>query len=357
MRDPLQRLYETKLALLATIFVFLGAGMLVLAHLTGWGWLANVPVTDLGSALFTTGLVVVAFEYLDGKDSERRTNERLRRILREEAPAMRDAVIAGFALDDEDLKRVSSPEVLDQVTRNSLATQLGNREFAAEVYDDLKSQVIQAGERWENLRVAIDLSQWDRGTSSARTPMFVAMIRWEYSGIPTVNTRRFSCVSDEEEFRELLQEPASSSVWRFTPVPGTTADSPEAFELVQFSVNGQDRPIRRSAREGSQTYSTSIGKATIEAGQPVTVSYTYKVLVRQVGRRLHLSLSQPTRNLHVELHYDRADIASLDVLDFMGGPHRTRVSRAPADLPGAVVSVDRSGWALPGAGIAFIWEQ
>jgi hypothetical protein len=275
MRDSLQRLYETKLAFLATVFTFVGIALLVAAHLASdfavLHWLTHLPTSDLGSALFTTGLVVIAFEYLDGKDSEERATIRLRRVLDEQAPAMRDAVIDGFAFDAEDLKRVSSPEVLDQVTRNSLAIQLGDQEFAGEVYDDFKSQVIPAGERWHDLRVTVDLSHWERGNRQAITPLFVATIQWEYSGIPATALRRFACVSDRQEYRDLLQEPASSSVWRFTPVNGLTADSPEAFELVQFSVDGVERPLRRTARDGSQLYSTNIGKQAVEAGRPVKI--------------------------------------------------------------------------------------
>jgi hypothetical protein len=86
MRSPLQRLYKTKLAFLATIFSVGGIALLVLAdganHQHGLAWLNQLPIADLGSVLFTTGLVVIAFEYLDSKDSEERATRRLRRILR-----------------------------------------------------------------------------------------------------------------------------------------------------------------------------------------------------------------------------------------------------------------------------------
>src|SRR5204862_530419 len=112
------------------------------------------------SALFTTGLVVVAFEYVDGRDSEARAAQRLRHILREQAPAMRDAVIKGFAFGAEDLARVSSPAVLDQVARNVLAIRLGDTELADDVYEDLRQQVLRPGERRRRLRLQIDLRPW-----------------------------------------------------------------------------------------------------------------------------------------------------------------------------------------------------
>src|SRR4051812_23877890 len=126
MHDPLQRLYQTKLMLLATIFTFVGMGLLVLSRWVGTtpSWVHNLPLSEVGGALFTTGFVAIIFDYLDSKDSETRATARLRRILAEQAPAMRDAVIDGFAFHPDDLKRVSSPEVLDKISRNALAIQL-----------------------------------------------------------------------------------------------------------------------------------------------------------------------------------------------------------------------------------------
>lgn len=74
MQSPLDRLYRTKLALLATIATVVGIAVLVLAHWAdahaAGGWLTDLPVTDIGSALFTTGLIAIFFEYIDQADAE-----------------------------------------------------------------------------------------------------------------------------------------------------------------------------------------------------------------------------------------------------------------------------------------------
>lgn len=198
MRDPLHRLYQTKLALLATIFTVLGIAVLVLVYWPGLlpetGWLAALPLSDLGSALFTTGLVVIAFEYVDGRDSEIRAEERLRAVLSAEAPAMRDAVIAGFAFEPEDLARVSSPATLDRIAENVLAIQLGNPELATDVYQNLRAHVLRAGERWEDVRVAVSLAPAPE--RAGRAPLFEATIHWEYKVVLSEPVRRFACVSD-----------------------------------------------------------------------------------------------------------------------------------------------------------------
>ena len=103
MRHLLDQLYKTKLQLLAVILTVSGVALLVVAHWIDVShpphWLTNLPLTDLGSALFTTGLLAVAFEYIDRKDGESRTRQQLREVLRDEAPAIRDAVYDGFAFN------------------------------------------------------------------------------------------------------------------------------------------------------------------------------------------------------------------------------------------------------------------
>src|SRR5690242_2490790 len=119
MHDALDRLYKTKLQLLAVVSVFAGLAVLLVAHVArSSSWLDKLPLADIGSALFTTGLLAVAFEYIDRKDGDERANQRLRALLREEAPAIRDAVINGFAFAPSDLARVATPETLDQIIQN-----------------------------------------------------------------------------------------------------------------------------------------------------------------------------------------------------------------------------------------------
>jgi hypothetical protein len=110
--------YRTKIALLATVLISGGLSLLIFGdwvqHQVGWHWLVDWPLADVGSGVFTTGLLGVAWQYVGGRDSEVRDSERLKRVLNESAPAMRDAVIRGFAFEPDDLARVATPAVLDR---------------------------------------------------------------------------------------------------------------------------------------------------------------------------------------------------------------------------------------------------
>ncbi|MFC1438469.1 hypothetical protein ABUW04_09400 [Streptacidiphilus sp. N1-10] len=262
MQSPLQRLYRTKLALLATVSTVAGIGLLVLAHWVSGhlygSWVLNLPIGDVGSALFTTGLIAILFEYINQADAEERANERLRKVLKEEAPAIRDAVVDGFAFAPEALTNVSSPETLDRIITNCLTIQLGDPELAADSYTDLREQVVRSPERFYDARVSADLAPWE-GDPSTGDSMFVATIRWEYRVTPTSSTMRFACVSDLDEYRELRQDLSVTDAWYFEPLAGLNGAAPEAateqdidaLDLIHAGLTGQGfQPVEHVVDRG-----------------------------------------------------------------------------------------------------------
>ncbi|MEU5428239.1 hypothetical protein AB0H73_21945 [Streptomyces olivoreticuli] len=360
MHGPLERLYRTKLTLLATVSTVAGIGLLMLAHWPGSGlhesWLANLPITDVGSALFTTGLIVIFFTYLDKADAEERANERLRRVLKEEAPAIRDAVVDGFAFAPHSLTSVSSPKTLDRIIENCLAIQLGDHDLAVDAYTDLREQVVRAPERWHDARASIELTPWTPGPTSGPGSMFVATIRWEYRTVPSSSVLRFACVSDLTEYRELLHDPAFTIAWYFEPIAGLDGASPDAFELVQVTVDGKQRPARRTSKRGSQTFTANLGDNVVADQREVTIAYTYRTLVQQNGHLIHLDLARPTKGFKAELRYGDAGIRNVNVLDYIAGAEQPRITRLPASDPAPSIEVSfDGGWIFPKGGVGFVW--
>jgi hypothetical protein len=354
MHDPLHRLYRTKLTLLAFILLVAGAVLMFLGDGALPALVREWPIEDIGSALFTTGLLGVALHYLDSADSEARDTERLRRILAESAPAMRDAVIHGFAFEPEDLARVSTPETLDQIITNGLGIRLGDPALAAEIYDGVRAQTVGIPERLHDARIAISLSM-DSRTTKGRAPLFVATIRWEYDFRPAYSTRRFVAMSDIEEFRNLTDDTTATSAWYVGRRTGLDAASRKTFELVDFTINGEPRTIRRSSKQGSQTYSVSLGRDILASAERVHVTYTYRTLVAVDGHLLQIRVDQPTRGLAVELDYTDTGMDHVNVLDFISGRERTRVTRTPTTVTERLVAVEFSGWVFPRSGVAFVW--
>ncbi|CAI7978102.1 conserved hypothetical protein [Frankia sp. Hr75.2] len=367
LRDQFDRLQT---AFIGLVTALAGLGLLMLARhldaLPGLGWLDFFPLGEVGGLLFSFGLLGIGIDYWQRRQAAQLQSAQLRQVITEEAPALRDAVIRGFAFDAEDLARVATPAMLDQIIRNSLALRLGDAAFAHELYDDIRDQAIASVERWHDARVEVRLSPLPEGTgtpvgsspaaAAAGAGLLVATVSWEYTTVPVSPVRRFVCTSDREEYRELSAEAGATSAWFFRPVGGLDGASRDAFELVQFTIDGRARPIRRSAKRDSQTYSAAIGKEVIAAGRPVVVSYTYRAIVRQDGRLIKLDVEQPTRGLSVELDYSDADIKDVRLLEFFASSTRARINQTAAGLPTRAIRADFDGWVLPRGGVVFVWE-
>lgn len=103
------RLRKVKAALLAVSLTLAGVvAMMLSAWLTRiglppeWQWLALLPIGEVGGALFAAGVLSTLFEYTFRRDQERAVTAQFRRVISEQAPALRDAVIKGFRFDTAD---------------------------------------------------------------------------------------------------------------------------------------------------------------------------------------------------------------------------------------------------------------
>jgi len=355
MHNVLDRLYRTKMILSCLLLVIGGIGLLVVSRAidqhAGPAWLRALPVGELGGILVGAGVLSVWLDHFFQREQQEIDEFRLRRLLHEQAPAMRDAVLEAFAANNEDLERVATPETLDRIITNSLALRLHDPQFAAEIYTDIRDQAVGPSERWHDASLSIDLSP----TEKADDTYFAVTVRWEYTTIPIHPQRRFVSLSDREEYAELASERGATSAWYLKPGGGIDASSPRAFELLRFAVDGEERHIRRAQRKNGQIYTASVGDEHIRAGKPVTVTYTYRTVTRQDGHLLFFDIEQPTRDLHVDFDYSDCGITSISALDLVPSVRRTRIERTPKSLHQSSVRVDLDGWVFPRSGVAFVW--
>ncbi len=99
-------------------------------------------------------------------------------------------------------------------------------------------------------------------------------------------------------------------------------------EVVQLSVNGQAHPIWRTQRQGAQLYTASLSR-TATNGKPVTVAYTYRVLVQRHGHLLYLDLPRLAKGLNVQFDYSQAGLQRVTTLDFIASTESARVEHRP----------------------------
>lgn len=357
--STLHRLRKVKAVLLAVALTLGGILLMMLSgwldhlDLGAWSWLHSLPLGELGGTLFGAGLLSTLFEYTFRRDQEQATLEQFRQIIHEQAPAMRDAVVEGFAIHSDDLKRVANPELLDDIASNVMALRLGDDQFARELYTDIRDQAIRAAERWYDVEVRVRLSSaLERSTIG--TPLFNVTVEWEYTTVPSGSVRRFVCTSDRDEYRKLLLDIPATSPWLMKPRPGMNAASKESYELLELTVDGRPQSIRRTARKTGQTYSVQLDTAA-RSGEPVRIRQVFRTITPTWGHRVFFELPQPARNRSLTLDYTDTRIVDMRVSDTVAMSRSSQIVRTPASVPGRVISINAPGWLLPKAGFAFTW--
>jgi hypothetical protein len=354
-----KRLRKTKAFLLATSLTLAGILLIMLngwmsnLNLGVWDWLHALPIGELGGTLFGAGLLSTLFEYTFRKDQEEATVEQFRQIIHEQAPAMRDAVVEGFAIHPEDLKRVANPDLLDDIAANVMALRLGDEQFAREIYTDIRDQAIRAAERWYDVEVRIRLSSaLERSTIG--TPLFDVTVEWEYTTVPSSATRRFACVDNREEYTDLREDLPATSAWMMVSRPGMNASSKESYELLEFTVDGRPQTIRRATRKSGQTYTVHLD-AKSRTGEAVRLRQIFRTITPCWGHRLFFELPQPARNMALSLDYTNTDITHMRVSDTVASARPVHVVRSPQEVADKVVKVSADGWLMPKSGFAFTW--
>ena len=165
---------------------------------------------------------------------------------------------------------------------------------------------------------------------------------------------RFASVTDPTEYRELLRDPAVASVWylgRPSPIDGA---SREAYELVQFAVNGRLLPIPTDDTPGAQTYSANVPADTCRHSSrrlvclPCSGQATW---ASAVPRRTAASQG-PARRVRLR----RLRHPDARWVDFIAGAQQARVLRTPESDAAPSVVLNFDGWVFPKSGVAFVWS-
>ena len=254
MQDLQSKFHRLKLVLVSLILTIGGAVLIATEDKVGndSGFVEQIPFAELGGIVVGAGLLSIWVDHLFRQEQQAVDDARLRALMHDQAPIMRDAVLDAFAANKEDLARVSTPETLDRIITNSLGLRLDDEEFASEMYTDFRHQAVEAPERWRDASVSIDLSA--AKDVPGDEDYFEVTVRWEYTTIPGHPQRRFVCVSDQDEYSELARGGSDTSAWFLRPGKGLSASDREAYELLQFAIDGEEQKIRRSTLKDFQMY-------------------------------------------------------------------------------------------------------
>ena len=370
MRDPYHRIVNLKLVIGAILLSVMGLALMAyssyLDSLDQSGFISALS-SNIGGTLLIAGLVGIALDqWLDrdrGASLSRLIEKVMLRVMAKLVPALRDSVIQAFADNVNNLSVVASDELLDNLARNALALRLGDANFAEEIYEDVRDQAIASAERWRDTRISMRLSPdvsglpmaTGSGSSASAPPLFTLTVRYEYTVVPTVQVRKFTAVSDTAEYRTLIDDPSETSVWYINPGTRMHGADKHAFELVDFAVDGALQKIHRNSRTSGQSYSVNLGTEVIEAKQPVTLSYTYRTILRQAGHMVHVDVEQPSKGLDVDLDYGDCGIAEMRLIPFIASSKQVRSHVMPPSVPEKTVSIGVDGWVMPKHGVVAVW--
>lgn len=295
----------------------------------------------------------IVFEYLLRHASEQRAVEQQRRAFRAEAPTLSDAVLDSLTTQPGRLRDTFAPQKIERLAVNAMTALWGSAALVKDLFTELRELIAGTAERWRDVSATVNLTRWTGGPVSGPGSMFTATVRWAYKTIPAGPLLRFSCVSDPAEYDALTRDRSSALVWRWSQPAPLETGSPEVFELVSVTVDGQPCTVHRASRPDAQFYSVTL--PTIPTGKEVAISYTYRVLVQRYGHLLWLGVPRLARGLRVGFRYDGAGISQATVLDHLASTTAPHIDQTAPSLPTQSVDLEYNGWIRPHAGVTFSW--
>lgn len=191
-----------------------------------------------------------------------RATDRLRRVLCDKAPAIRDAVLTASPSNPDELHTTASTDAL----RNALAVRL-DAHLAAMSTPTCATRVIRAPEGWRDVDITVTLTDWDKGPVAGCGSMFEVTMRCEYRIRPASSTMRFACVSDLDDYRELLRGPTVTAPGFVDRSGGVDAGSRPLSCSRSVSMESRRRFVALSGLGHSSTR-----PAWSEMSSPATVS-------------------------------------------------------------------------------------
>lgn len=355
MLSVLRRLQRVKTTLVALLLVLTGAGLLwannYLADTSSSTTITSLPIGEIGGVLFGAGFLGIWLESILRREQDEINEIRLRAVMTDHAPVMRDAVLQAFAAGDEDLQRVAKPETLDKIIENALALRIGNKHAASELFDDLRAQAIEGREYWHDATVSVEIS--DPPDPADANQFFEVVVRWDYKTVPYHLQRHFVVTSDRKHYSELTRPGGNVSAWYLDPQSGVDARSTRAFEVTQFTVGDRALPIKRATTDAYQIYTVNLPERNPDDGF-TSISYTYRTVAFKQGRWIYLDIEQPTRDVRFEFRANSDAISSLSVVDLLPATRPTRVIESPVDGGKPSIRIETDGWVFPRAGVVCI---
>lgn len=165
MQDPHQQIVNLKLAFFAFGVAVVGVALMMLDKYlvaTGTaGIITFIPISEVGGTLLVSGIVGIGLDLWIGGDRGAVIGKLVEkvtlRVMGKLAPTLRNSVIQAFADNIDNLSVIATDDFLDRLARNALTLRLGDKDFAEDIYEDIRDQAISANERWHDTKISMNL--------------------------------------------------------------------------------------------------------------------------------------------------------------------------------------------------------
>lgn len=355
--SALLRLYRTQLKLLATLVTAAGVILMFAARIPAvkqFPVLEFIPFNEFGSSLLTLGLVGVGWDYVRTRDTEQRTDERLDEANKRNLPAVADAVVSALAATPDTMRAVLAPNTVRALIETGIAVEFDDdAPLALDIYHDMRRTLATSAERRYDTSVTITLSPWRTGPARGVDAMFVVTQQWEYRArVPVL--ARFYSVPTLVDYQTRQAEPDTAQAWLFENTSTLTADSPEVFRLVGFTVDGFPARVTHDMSHGHQCYTATPAESAAERGDALaTIAYTFQALVPAAGHLLTVEFDHPSKNIDVTLTHGDTDIHRVNLTPRLGTTGGRMYHSEPDTA--AVIAIRHDGLIRPGSGLAYTW--
>jgi hypothetical protein len=364
-RGLLYRIYELKIRQVV-IILFSFSALLYLLEFIGniasvpkvFTYFSLSPFPALADICLTSAIIGFTFELLVRGESEASMRYTLRQLLQDQTTFLLTNLPKALLLRKDLQKELLKEEKIDEILLTSLQTKFSDDQMAEGLLNGIIRNATEYEEKWSKYRYEIFIED-------IIDPEIPAIIREEYFDIimrisyetKLKKTRFiFTCAKNQDQFNDLLRNPDYEVRWLLPSSYSFKFPNEQCFEVLQFSVdNIPAKIVQKNEIDGRFEISCESPHLDEKIDQNVSINYTFKVKAEKIGHVISTTVTNPTKDVTVEVNFAKASISYVDVLDYFVSARKPAIRYIPNEDKPYKISVELKEWVFPKGGATFIW--
>jgi hypothetical protein len=350
-------LLKTKAGLAAIVCVLVGVVLLWIAKYSEDHWQSGlpsqVPWEGLGGAVLSSAFILGVFELWVRSEASTERDQATREAIQAELPGLRSSVLEALQVGNLAQHLPLSEDELDRTIVGALTRRVNDPQLAAEVFDQVRSQIAEASEFWYDMRVVIGFEPFTTASGEASERLFRSVMKWRYEVRPGVHQLLFRVATSREEYKAAIRTGSVDFVWAVPPGLPQALNWQDAFGVSHVLVDDQEFQVHVDTATQVITASPPAGFAP---RSHCVVEYEVWALMRLDGHVITFEVPRPCRNAWYSLNAGSVPISRVRALDFFSSTRRAAIVYTPSEDHPTGVVVEMKDWLFPKAGVIFVWE-